>query len=184
MPHYTCPNCGTSVSSAAHPAPAACPGCCALLQPSDNVVQLTPRRERRPAPVVRMPLDAGDYSPAAARHTLRELRPELGEDTFRLCELLVSELVTNVVRHTTATTALARADMRVRMYPDRVRVEVRDDGPRFAAQDAIAAVEDPHSGWGLQLVDDLAHSWGIEPGAQKCVWFELLTESRVPAAQL
>jgi anti-sigma regulatory factor (Ser/Thr protein kinase) len=133
--------------------------------------------------VLLMPLDAGDYSPAAARHTLRQLEPQLGEDVFKLCELLVSELVTNVVRHTTAATGLARADMRVRVYPDRVRVEVRDDGAGFSTR-GIAPIEDPASGWGLQLVEELADSWGVEPGAKKCVWFELLTEPRGEAAQL
>jgi anti-sigma regulatory factor (Ser/Thr protein kinase) len=127
-----------------------------------------------------MPLDAGEYSPAAARHTLRELRPELGEEVFRLCELLTSELVTNVVRHTTATTGLGRADMRVRLYPDRVRIEVRDDGPGLPAQAADGVAADAPGGWGLQLVDELADAWGVEPGARKSVWFELGTDRPVP----
>jgi anti-sigma regulatory factor (Ser/Thr protein kinase) len=133
-----------------------------------------------------MPLDAGDYSPAAARHTLRELRPQLGEEVFRLCELLASELVTNVVRHTSAATGLARADMRVRLYSDRVRVEVRDDGPGFPAPAVDAPGADSAAGWGLQLVDELADAWGVEPGAKTSVWFELATGSPavVSVAQL
>jgi hypothetical protein len=35
------------------------------------------------------------------------------------------------------------------------------------------------SGWGLQIVDKLADDWGIERGAQNCVWFEL---GRTPLA--
>jgi serine/threonine-protein kinase RsbW len=172
MPYYTCPNCGSSVSSAAWPAPAACPSCCAQLRPADELSRPA-RRARPPAPVLLVPLDAGDYSPAAARHALQELMPELGQDRLKVCELLVSELVSNVVRHTTATTELARADLRVRMYSDRVRVEVRDDGPTFNAGRLPEPDGDSDTGWGLHLVGELSDSWGIELGLRKCVWFEL-----------
>jgi serine/threonine-protein kinase RsbW len=131
------------------------------------------RPDRRPAPLLRVPIDAGDYSPAAARHALQELLPELGEERLSVCELLVSELVTNVVRHTEAASELARADLRVRMYDDRVRVEVRDDGPDFAPVGAPKPSSQARSGWGLQLVEQLSDSWGVEPGIRKCVWFEL-----------
>jgi anti-sigma regulatory factor (Ser/Thr protein kinase) len=137
-----------------------------------------PIRERRPKPMLRMPLGSDRHAPSAARHALGELRPDLGEARYRVCELLVSELVTNVVRHTSPGRSLAAADMRVRLYSDRVRVEVRDDGPGFKPQPR-AAEQDPGSGWGLQLVDELADEWGIEAGVQNCVWFEL---GRTPLA--
>jgi anti-sigma regulatory factor (Ser/Thr protein kinase) len=111
-------------------------------------------------------------APGEARRALRDLLPELGESRFRLCELLVSELVTNVVRHTSDGRGLSAADMRVRLYSDRVRVEVRDDGPGFRAPAGIPGA-DTISGWGLHLVDELADEWGIEPGAETCVWFEV-----------
>ena len=82
---------------------------------------------RRPKPIVRMPLGCDPHAPSAARHALSELRGELGDARYRVCELLVSELVTNVVVHTSPARSLAAADMRVRLYGDRVRVEVRDD---------------------------------------------------------
>jgi hypothetical protein len=62
--------------------------------------------------------------------------------------------------------------MRVRMFTDRVRVEVRDDGLGFKPR-ARSADADAGSGWGLQLVDEMADGWGVEPGVQNCVWFEL-----------
>jgi len=178
VPYYACPNCGSSISSAAGPVPAACPGCCALLHPEGDVPVRTPYRERRPKPVVRVPLGTDPDAPFAARHALGPLRAELGEARYHVCQLLVSELVTNVVRHTPGARSVAASDLRVRVYGDRVRVEVRDDGPGFKPRSRTPD-QDLGSGWGLHLVEELADDWGVEPGVQNCVWFEL---GRTPLA--
>jgi anti-sigma regulatory factor (Ser/Thr protein kinase) len=68
--------------------------------------------------------------------------------------------------------------MRVRLYPDRVRVEVRDEGPGFSARPPLPN-ENQRSGWGLQLVEQMADGWGVQPGVPNCVWFEL---TRTPVA--
>jgi anti-sigma regulatory factor (Ser/Thr protein kinase) len=81
--------------------------------------------------------------------------------------LVVSELVTNAVRH-------ARTDitMRLRCNDDRIVVEVGDHDsrlPRIANDPA-----DRESGRGLQMVAALAHRWGVRPArAGKVVWVEL-----------
>jgi anti-sigma regulatory factor (Ser/Thr protein kinase) len=125
-----------------------------------------------------MPLGADLHAPSAARHALGDLRSELGDARYRVCELLVSELVTNMVMHSSPARSLAAADMRVRLYGDRVRVEVRDDGPGFRPRPR-AGDQDIDSGWGLHLVGELSDRWGVEPGVQNCVWFEL---GRTPLA--
>lgn len=176
MPFFACPNCGSSVSSAVAAVPIACPSCCSRMYPAS--APRTVARERRPKPVVRMPLGGDSLAPSAARHAIGELRAELGEARYRVCELLVSELVTNVVQHTPPAHSLAAADMRVRVYSDRVRIEVRDDGPGFRPR-ARTAGQDIGSGWGLHLVGELSDRWGIEPGVQNCVWFEM---GRTPLA--
>jgi anti-sigma regulatory factor (Ser/Thr protein kinase) len=178
MPFYACPNCGSSISSAADAAPAACPGCCALLHVEDDLPAAAPIRQRRPRPMLRMPLGSDRHSPSSARHALGELRPELGEARYEICQLLVSELVTNVLRHTRPGGSLAASDMRVRLYGDRIRIEVRDDGPGFTPRPR-AVDDNSSSGWGLQIVDQLADDWGVERGVQNCVWFEL---GRTPLA--
>lgn len=178
VPYYACPNCGSSISSAAEPAPAACPGCCALLHLEADLPAHVPYRERRPKPVVRMPLGSDLDAPFAARHALGPLRAELGDARYHVCQLLVSELVTNVVLHTPEARSVAAADLRVRLYGDRIRVEVRDDGPGFRTGPRTAD-QDVGSGWGLHLVDELADDWGVEAGVQNCVWFEL---GRTPLA--
>jgi anti-sigma regulatory factor (Ser/Thr protein kinase) len=116
--------------------------------------------------------------PGGARHALRDLRPDLGDARLRLCELLVSELVTNVVLHAPPESVLSAADLRVRLYGDRVRVEVRDEGPGFSPRPRTVD-QDAESGWGLHLVGQLADEWGVELGAQNCVWFEV---GRTPLA--
>ncbi len=86
--------------------------------------------------------------------------------------LLVSELVTNGVRHNgvgpdrSLHVALQRS-------PQRVRVEVSQPGNGFRHKP-----EPSHSkaggGWGLILVDRIADRWGITSRADStCVWFEL-----------
>ncbi|MGW0997160.1 ATP-binding SpoIIE family protein phosphatase [Streptomyces sp. NPDC002523] len=88
-------------------------------------------------------------------------------------ELATTELVTNALIH-----ADSEVDVRLREYPERLRVEVRDFDPRppipapVLAQ-APAGTESEH-GRGLLIVDALASSWGNSPsGRGKSVWFEL-----------
>jgi anti-sigma regulatory factor (Ser/Thr protein kinase) len=178
VPFYACPNCGSSTSDASGPQLTTCPLCCAKMRVEEDVPAAFRSQPPRPKPVLRMPLGVDELAPSAARHALGSLRPELGASRYRICELLVSELVTNVVRHTAADRSIAASDMRVRMYPDRVRVEVRDDGPGWRSA-AGGGDQDPGGGWGLFLVDELADEWGIESGVQNCVWFEL---TRTPLA--
>nr|WP_246511012.1 SpoIIE family protein phosphatase [Kitasatospora gansuensis] len=81
-------------------------------------------------------------------------------------ELLVSELVTNALRH-------GRGDIRLRLLRDRTVVcEVWDDG--YAQPRQRRAQETDEGGRGLQLVSLLAERWGSRRTPNgKIVWFEL-----------
>ncbi|MFF1954786.1 ATP-binding protein, partial [Kitasatospora herbaricolor] len=81
-------------------------------------------------------------------------------------ELLVSELVTNALRH-------GRGDIRLRLLRDRTVVcEVWDDG--YAQPRQRRAQETDEGGRGLQLVSLLAERWGSRRTPKgKIVWFEL-----------
>ena len=86
--------------------------------------------------------------------------------------LLTSELVTNAIRHT-ASGMGGKVIVSVYRADTRVHVEVRDDG-----SDHVPVVS-PHdeareSGYGLGLVELLAHHWG-HCGGRRCrvVWFTL-----------
>ncbi|GAA2258917.1 MULTISPECIES: SpoIIE family protein phosphatase [Kitasatospora] len=81
-------------------------------------------------------------------------------------ELLVSELVTNALRH-------GRGEIRLRLLRDRTVVcEVWDDG--YAQPRQRRAQETDEGGRGLQLVSLLAERWGSRRTPNgKIVWFEL-----------
>ncbi len=107
-------------------------------------------------------------SAAAARHAVDELSAELPEDQLGDIRLLVSELVTNSLRHAD----LAPEDcitLRVLTDDAVVRVEVADPGPGFEFN-GRADHPDTVEGWGLYLVATLADRWAVE---RNIVWFEL-----------
>jgi anti-sigma regulatory factor (Ser/Thr protein kinase) len=103
-----------------------------------------------------------------ARHTLNRLADAVGESLLDDLRLLVSEVVTNSIRHG----GLGPIELRVSVNPRTVRVEVEDRGPGF--EPSLGDGEDDRgSGWGLLLVDRLAAEWGVVAGATTTVWFEL-----------
>jgi anti-sigma regulatory factor (Ser/Thr protein kinase) len=103
-----------------------------------------------------------------ARHTLDRLADAVGESLLDDLRLLVSEVVTNSIRHG----GLGPIELRVSVNPRTVRVEVEDRGPGF--EPSLGDGEDDRgSGWGLLLVDRLAAGWGVVAGATTTVWFEL-----------
>ncbi|MFI1389126.1 ATP-binding SpoIIE family protein phosphatase [Streptomyces griseoaurantiacus] len=90
-------------------------------------------------------------------------------------ELLVSEVVTNALIH-----GQSAADIRIRKYDDRVRVEVCDNEPHPPIPAVIlnleeTAADQAESGRGLVIVDALASDWGSSPtGRGKTTWFEMM----------
>jgi integral membrane sensor domain MASE1/anti-sigma regulatory factor (Ser/Thr protein kinase) len=107
----------------------------------------------------------------AARRAVQELEAELDPELLTNVSLLVSELVTNSIRHAETTTP-ASIELQARVLADRVRVEVRDRGPGFEPKPQA-----PHrrsrSGWGLYLVDQVADRWGVTRGDGTGAWFEI-----------
>lgn len=87
-----------------------------------------------------------------------------------LAALLVSELVTNSLRH--ATGPIGVRLVRPAALPGVLLVEVSDPLPDLP-RERVARPED-ESGRGLQLVAHSSRRWGTRPGgAGKTVWFEL-----------
>ena len=84
-------------------------------------------------------------------------------------QLLVSELVTNSLRHA-GLGPRDVIDVRVRRLRNGVRVEVVDPGRQFAP--AVRDRPSEHGGWGLHIVDRVADRWGVEIPHNR-VWFEL-----------
>jgi anti-sigma regulatory factor (Ser/Thr protein kinase) len=81
-------------------------------------------------------------------------------------ELLVSELVTNALRHGDGQIMLRGA-----VDDDTLLVEVIDVGGGFEHELRRRNFDDV-GGWGLGVVDDLASRWGVHEGTTH-VWFEI-----------
>jgi anti-sigma regulatory factor (Ser/Thr protein kinase) len=86
-------------------------------------------------------------------------------------ELLVSELVTNSVRHARMPVG-ASLEVRTEVDDDVLRVEVFDPGSGREVAPRKPDVEHG-GGFGLVLVERLARRWGAETNAGTRVWFEL-----------
>ena len=107
-------------------------------------------------------------APARARGALDPIASSLTPERMRDVRLLVSELVTNAVRH-----AGGEAVRLVVAFTGSVlRIEVHDPGNGFALK---PPPDDPMraSGWGLVLVEELADRWGIDHHPRTRVWFEM-----------
>jgi anti-sigma regulatory factor (Ser/Thr protein kinase) len=86
-----------------------------------------------------------------------------------LLELLVSELVTNAVRHADSPGIIELSELEAGM-----RVDVADECATPPTMSDIDPTAD--CGRGLHLVDELADAWGIDLRDDgKVVWFELST---------
>lgn len=85
--------------------------------------------------------------------------------------LLVSELVTNALRHGNAVLD-ASVVLRIAQHDGVIRIEVVDWGRGFEYHRRSQPL-DRAGGWGLYLVEQLSSRWGIERGTPIVVWFEL-----------
>lgn len=116
---------------------------------------------------------------AGVRHALESLGlPAVMLDD---AALLVSELVSNSIRHSGL-----RPEDEIRITADlsdqrRLRVMVRDRSagqPPPPVSMSIRPAPGAESGWGLYLVDQIASHWGtVDDGEGGGYWFELRTET-------
>jgi anti-sigma regulatory factor (Ser/Thr protein kinase) len=109
-------------------------------------------------------VEAPGLAPRAIAANDPTLSPSVRDDV----SLLVTELVTNAVRHGGAATERP-LQVEFRRQAGRIRVEVRDPGPGFERP-----AKGAFGGSGLFLVDQVAERWGVRLArAGTCVWFEL-----------
>jgi anti-sigma regulatory factor (Ser/Thr protein kinase) len=130
-------------------------------------------------------LAGGPYAATAARLALSDLEDRLDGVLAQDLRLLVSEVVTNSVRHA----GIGSDDslgLRILLDEGRIRVEITDGGPQFEVEprrpSLEAGEEDEVSGWGLFLVEQLADRWGVQHEDGNRVWFELGTGGGESAA--
>ncbi|MER6570101.1 ATP-binding protein [Streptomyces sp. NPDC001093] len=119
------------------------------------------------------PLQRELTSAGRARHLVTaQLSDWALDDLADTAELLVSELVTNALRHTRGPLRL-----NLRLRHSRLLCEVEDTesaGPARNVPDA-----DAEGGRGIELLELLADAWGsTRTGTGKTMWFELRAEDR------
>lgn len=110
-------------------------------------------------------VEANNRAPRISRSYLREIREEL-EPRFDDVALVVTELVTNSVRHSRDEITLT-----VISEPESIRVEVMDWGPGFGRDTPRG------DGLGLKIVEKIANDWGVRLDGVCTVWVEI---PRVP----
>jgi anti-sigma regulatory factor (Ser/Thr protein kinase) len=115
-------------------------------------------------------LQGGPEAAARARRAISGLRADIDPPLMETLRLLVTELVTNSVKHAGAETVVVK----VLVGRSAVLTEVTDEGPGFDPTDTGRPRHDS-TGWGLFLVERLAHRWGVhQEGDATRVWFELV----------
>jgi anti-sigma regulatory factor (Ser/Thr protein kinase) len=138
-----------------------------------------PGRGKRAPPVggsptagqISIQFEAGPSAAAWARNALVPLEPGVDVDLMADVRLLVSELVTNSVRHSDAPPP-ATVELDVSLDTTTIRVEVCDGGAGFEPRPRRAG-QSKAGGWGLFLVERLADRWGVMRNQFTHVWFEI-----------
>jgi anti-sigma regulatory factor (Ser/Thr protein kinase) len=123
---------------------------------------------------------------AVAAQPFRMMRPvgvssrQVASPTARACfraigrladaQLLVTELLSNAVRHSERDHVWMAASV----TESTLRVEVSNAGPAFDERARRDPSYEAAGGWGLRIVELMAHRWGIDSRADGVhVWFEV-----------
>jgi anti-sigma regulatory factor (Ser/Thr protein kinase) len=130
---------------------------------------VSPRTHRNVDDGLSLRLPGDPDAAAKARRALSTLRSDIDPPLMETLRLLVTELVTNSVKHASAETVV----LKVLVGRSSVWTEVTDEGRGFEPSGTDAPRHD-RPGWGLFLVERLAQRWGVnQDGAGTKVWFEL-----------
>ena len=113
-------------------------------------------------------LPVGPTAPAEARRLVHDI--PLGDEARASVQLIISELVTNTVRHGDSTPG-GELSVELRREGERVRGKVCGRGPAFTWVAHDPELEEP-GGLGLMIVDRMSDRWGITRNSTVCVWFE------------
>ena len=115
-------------------------------------------------------LEAHPSSVAEARRRMSELAEALlDEDRMADLQLVLSEVVSNAVRHGSDTESIMLA---ITPKSDYLCVQVTDSGTGLAPRPR-ATVPDENGGWGFFLIEYMTRRWGMtREDRHTRVWFE------------
>src|SRR3954451_4981714 len=118
-------------------------------------------------------LPTGSGAPGAARMVVSHCLTGLVSREILLdAQLLVSEVVTNSLRHG----ELSDDDsvlVRIYVAADSVRLEIVNRGTAGAVTARTPDRQSRAGGFGLELLDRLTASWGVRRNSDTNVWFEM-----------
>jgi anti-sigma regulatory factor (Ser/Thr protein kinase) len=120
-------------------------------------------------PAVDATIEASPHAPGIARREVEKVAPAVDDGVLRDAQLLVSEVVTNSIKHSGSDDPI-----RLRVWTRRsgLKVEVADGGFGFQPAQPRSR-DDAEGGRGLMILDALAERWGTSDDGRGRVWFEL-----------
>lgn len=122
---------------------------------------------------VELTVPAEPGAPGRARRATAGALADWDPDRRAAALLVVSELVTNAVRHGSSGPADA-IQVRIRRRGGRVRIEVEDAGALGGTVRLAGVDPDRRCGWGLPIVAALTDRWGVAcVDGDTVVWCEL-----------
>jgi serine/threonine-protein kinase RsbW len=123
--------------------------------------------------VVQLPATPGAARMARAWATAASVTASLKEAERDDVMLVISELVTNAVRHVSHVPGEDTVSVALGVATPRLRIEVCDRGTGFAIEDVDRPTLDAPDGRGLFIVDAIAMRWGASRRGRHCVWTEI-----------
>jgi anti-sigma regulatory factor (Ser/Thr protein kinase) len=120
-------------------------------------------------PAVDASIASSPRAPGIARREVEKVAPAVDDGVLRDAQLLVSEVVTNSVKHSGSEDPIR---LRVWTRPRGLKVEVADGGFGFEPAQPSSR-DDAEGGRGLMILDMLADRWGTSWDGNARVWFEL-----------
>lgn len=116
---------------------------------------------------LRIQLPPTSTAPGLARQIVLDMNPP--PDVVDDMMLVVSELVTNAVKH-----GAPPVELTVRSSTEGVTLEVYDAAAGEPTVRTLERLDAPGGGRGLRLVSEVAADWGVHTGpVGKCVWATL-----------
>lgn len=122
---------------------------------------------------LKLKFPAAPKAAAAARRSVANGIGEFVDERYRGdVELVVSELVTNSIRHA-GLNEDSFIEVEVTATDHLVHLEVVDPGPGFSPANLSPVSPDRIGGWGLYLVSRIANRWGVNTQESTRVWVEI-----------
>lgn len=107
---------------------------------------------------------------------LRQLSDPLSRADAATVALVLTELVTNAIRHG-CTDPDARVGVVVSRAPGRVRLEVTQSGSLYDPAMVRRRLPGVDRGWGILILDRMSRSWGLDPQAGM-VWADISVDGK------